>query len=114
MAASTIEPAIGASTCAFGSHRCTENIGSFTKNPSNDKDQNRGLFDINGGNLSSWGIDIKDLLEYMKIAQKIISIGREAEIVYIIKYMLAWTRSGWYPHVMIIIIVGIREASNQI
>jgi len=33
MAASTIDPAIGASTCALGSHRCVENIGSFTRNP---------------------------------------------------------------------------------
>jgi len=33
MAANTIEPAIGASTCAFGNHRCTVNIGSFTINP---------------------------------------------------------------------------------
>jgi len=33
MAANTIEPAIGASTWALGSHRCVENIGSFTKNP---------------------------------------------------------------------------------
>ena len=30
-AASTIDPATGASTCAFGSHICSENKGSFTK-----------------------------------------------------------------------------------
>lgn len=33
IAAKIIDPAIGASTCAFGSQRCTRNIGSFTKNP---------------------------------------------------------------------------------
>jgi hypothetical protein len=33
MAANTIDPAIGASTWAFGSHRWTVNIGNFTKNP---------------------------------------------------------------------------------
>jgi len=33
IAASTIDPAIGASTCAFGSHKCIVNMGSFTKNP---------------------------------------------------------------------------------
>lgn len=33
MAASTIDPAIGASTWAFGNHKCVVNIGSFTKNP---------------------------------------------------------------------------------
>jgi len=32
IAARTIEPATGASTWAFGSHRCTENSGSFTRN----------------------------------------------------------------------------------
>jgi len=33
IAANTIEPAIGASTWAFGSHRWVKNIGNFTKNP---------------------------------------------------------------------------------
>lgn len=46
--------------------------------------------------------------------QKIKNIGSEAVIVYIIKYILACKRSGWYPQFIIIIIVGIREASNQI
>lgn len=31
-AASTIDPATGASTCAFGNHRCTPYSGIFTKN----------------------------------------------------------------------------------
>lgn len=33
IAAKIIDPAIGASTCALGSHRCTKNMGSFTRNP---------------------------------------------------------------------------------
>lgn len=33
IAARTMDPAIGASTCALGSQRCVENIGSFTRNP---------------------------------------------------------------------------------
>ena len=33
IAANTIDPAIGASTWALGSHRWTVNIGNFTKNP---------------------------------------------------------------------------------
>jgi len=33
MAAKIIEPAIGASTWALGSHKWVENIGSFTINP---------------------------------------------------------------------------------
>lgn len=32
MAASTMDPAIGASTCAFGSHRCIEKRGSLAIN----------------------------------------------------------------------------------
>jgi len=42
------------------------------------------------------------------------SIGKDAVIVYIIKYMPAWIRSGWYPQIEIISSVGINEASNQI
>lgn len=33
IAARTILPAIGASTCALGSHKCIVNIGSLIKNP---------------------------------------------------------------------------------
>lgn len=43
MAASTIDPAIGASTCAFGNHRWVENRGSFTRNPITVINQNRQL-----------------------------------------------------------------------
>lgn len=45
MAASTMEPAIGASTCALGSHKWVENIGSFTKNPTNVIIQNIDLIE---------------------------------------------------------------------
>lgn len=37
IAARIIEPAIGASTCALGSHKWTENSGNFTINASNIK-----------------------------------------------------------------------------
>lgn len=33
IAAKIMDPAIGASTCALGNHRCVEYIGNFTKNP---------------------------------------------------------------------------------
>lgn len=66
------------------------------------------------GIINSWGMDISMWSEVMKIIQKIANIGREAVIVYSIRYILACTRSGWYPQVIIIIIVGIRDASNQI
>lgn len=78
IAANTIDPAIGASTWAFGSHRCTENIGSFTKKPLIINRENiRFVFD--GGirvivdRLKEW--------EELVIKINIISIGREASTV---------------------------------
>lgn len=44
----------------------------------------------------------------------IINNGNDAVIVYTIRYNLAWRRSGWYPHSIINIIVGINDASNAI
>jgi hypothetical protein len=58
IAAKTIEPAIGASTWAFGSHRWVENMGSFTKNPIKVISQNTVLNEKNWGKISSEGIDI--------------------------------------------------------
>jgi hypothetical protein len=75
--------------------------------------QNSGLAFINDGSIISVHVAKDVLLEVLKIKQKIINIGSEAVIVYIIKYILAWSRSGWYPHVIIMSIVGIRDASNQ-
>lgn len=43
---------MGASTCAFGSHRCTENIGSFTINPA------IVMIHAIGSRLNSYGNDI--------------------------------------------------------
>jgi len=94
MAAKTIEPAIGASTWALGSHKCTENIGSFTKNPAIVINQNNGLSRKNLGYISSEDIVSKLWPEYKIIPQNIMNIGREAVIVYIIKYILACKRSG--------------------
>jgi len=112
IAAKTIEPAIGASTWAFGSHKWTENIGSLTKNPRRVITQKSWLVDIKVAIVSSLHKIIDDELDVIKIEQKIISIGREAVIVYIIKYILACNRSGWYPQDMIINIVGTRDASK--
>jgi hypothetical protein len=113
IAANTIEPAIGASTWALGSHKWTENIGSFTRNPRMASVQNRGLALINEGSIISVHVAKDALLDVLKIKQKIMNIGSEAVIVYIIKYILACSRSGWYPHVIIISMVGMRDASNQ-
>lgn len=59
IAAKTIEPAIGASTCALGSHKCTVNIGSFTKNPAITIIQKKEFIDIELGNKSSVPSDIR-------------------------------------------------------
>jgi len=58
IAARTIDPAIGASTCAFGNHRCVENMGNLTKNPIMVINQKIELMEQNLGKLSSEGIDI--------------------------------------------------------
>jgi len=58
IAASTIDPAIGASTWALGNHKCVENIGSFTKNPSIVKSQNIDLIEKKFGKKSSDTINI--------------------------------------------------------
>lgn len=59
MAASTIDPAIGASTCALGNQRWVENIGSLTKNPTSVITQNIDLKEKKDGNDSSENIDIR-------------------------------------------------------
>lgn len=51
--------------------------------------------------------------EFEKIFIKDRRSGREAVTVYKIKYILAWSRSGWYPHPRIRSRVGIREASKK-
>jgi len=48
------------------------------------------------------------------IDDKISNIGKEAQIVYIIIYIPACIRSGWYPQNKIIKRVGTRVASKQI
>ena len=93
--ASTMDPAIGASTWALGNHRWVENIGSLTKNPNIVISQNIELIEKNDGKFSSEGIDISRWLEYKNMEQNITNIGKDAVIVYSIKYILACSRSGW-------------------
>lgn len=57
--------------------------------------QKKELIDMCNGKTNSDLIDIKLWLEQALILQKIMNIGREAEIVYNMKYMLACIRSGW-------------------
>jgi len=40
--------------------------------------------------------------------------GREAVIVYKIRYIPAWSRSGWLPNLVTMIKVGIKTISNII
>jgi hypothetical protein len=109
-----MDPAIGASTWALGNHRCTENIGSLTKNPPI-KIIEHVVLDFNSiGRKNSDGRLISMCPDVIFIIQKSRNIGKDAVTVYIIKYILACIRSGWYPHSIIMNIVGIREASNQI
>lgn len=44
IAARIIDPAIGASTCAFGSHRWRPNIGTLTRNAIRQSKDNIGVF----------------------------------------------------------------------
>jgi hypothetical protein len=94
MAAKTIDPAIGASTWALGNHKWTENIGSLTRNPAKAISQKIELFINKFGKKSSVCIDIILWAEYKYTLQKVKNIGKEAVIVYNIKYILACIRSG--------------------
>lgn len=71
------------------------NIGNLTRNPIKDISQNKDLREKNDGKYSSDIIDINKWLENIYIEQNMINIGRDAVMVYNIKYILAWSRSGW-------------------
>ena len=60
-----------------------------------------------GKMISKWN-------EVFHINERDKSKGREAVTVYIIKYIPACRRSGWYPHPKISKRVGIKEASKKI
>lgn len=89
-----MDPATGASTWAFGSHRCSRYIGIFAKN------------DIivivhHRKNIICWVGAVKNGLNknseqvLLKIVVILISRGREAATVYSIRYIPACSRSGW-------------------
>jgi len=62
MAAKIIEPAIGASTWALGSHKCVENIGNFTINPVTSINQKIEEFTLVGNSIVAPFINIDDEL----------------------------------------------------
>jgi len=63
IAARIIDPATGASTCAFGSHKCTENRGSFTINAVIIINHVNEFIEFNGTDSCS-GIDIFKCFEF--------------------------------------------------
>lgn len=80
IAAKIIDPAIGASTWAFGSHRWTENKGNFTKKAV--ISINHVIIDIRLlGKSIIHGIDIIRLFLLENLVIIIISKGREAVTV---------------------------------
>lgn len=95
IAAKIIDPAIGASTCALGSHRCTKNMGSFTKNPIIIISLIYSKYILLVGVTHKYGRLIIECPEEDISMHNKINMGKEAVTVYIIKYILAWTRSGW-------------------
>lgn len=109
-AARIIDPATGASTCALGSHRCTMNKGSFTIKARFIINQNGPEVELNL-NKEKNILSILSQIAWIAIPPK---RGNLAVMVYNIKYILAWRRSGWYPHFIIIKSVGIKDASNII
>jgi len=62
MAARIIDPAIGASTWAFGSHKCVENMGNFTINPVININQKIDEFMLFGNSIIDPFINIDDEL----------------------------------------------------
>lgn len=82
MAARIIEPATGASTCAFGSHKWKPYTGIFIKKAIIDRahhivNDSTDLFAAH--NSSTFGIDREELDTYMAI--RLISNGREPNSV---------------------------------
>lgn len=80
IAAKIIDPAIGASTWAFGSHKWTEKIGNLTIKAVISINH-RARDEKSSGRIIFSGIDINSLLFSAKIFIIIISKGREAVTV---------------------------------
>lgn len=80
--ASSMEPAVGASTCAFGNHRCREYIGIFTKKATMHMVHHRFRLMFVGG---AWAIkNMLSCIDSLSIRRILSRRGRLAETVYII------------------------------
>lgn len=80
IAAKIIDPATGASTCAFGSHKCTENSGNFTINAVIIINHVNEFIDLSGI-VNCSGIDIFKCFEFKYTFIIIINSGNDAVIV---------------------------------
>lgn len=89
IAAKIIDPAIGASTCALGSHKCTKNMGSFTRNPIIIISLIYAKYVLLVDITHKYGRLIIECPEEEISMQNRINMGKEAVTVYIIKYILA-------------------------
>lgn len=76
IAARIIDPSSGASTWAFGNHKCVINIGIFTRKAINKSTGKLNLYIITIGYKNDWNSLFKIIL---------INKGNEAVIVYIIR-----------------------------
>lgn len=96
MPARIIDPATGASTCALGSHRCVVYRGVLTRNAITVSNHQIVLVLGLNGNIQ-FGRIIDRCPEALKIKVKDKRRGKEAVTVYIMRYIPACIRSGWYP-----------------
>lgn len=88
-----ILPATGASTCALGSQRWVKNIGILTKNATRQKIHIVEF--IEEETDAALNTRTRELLPEEELMSRIDkSKGKEAVVVYIIRYMLACRRSG--------------------
>lgn len=110
IAANTIEPAIGASTWAFGSHRCSPYTGIFAKKAP--RQATHSISSVLG--LTGCIICIKKVGVFVMLLIKMVAISSGIDVVnvYSMKYVPAVRRSVCCPHRVMIIKVGIRVASN--
>ena len=106
-----MEPETGASTWALGSHKWTEYKGVFTRNGKMVKNHHKVMYFLG---VIQFGKVVKRCPFIFIIRRRENNSGREVKIIYIIRYVPAWRRSGWYPQPKMRIKVGIREASNII
>lgn len=114
IAARIMDPAIGASTCAFGNHRCRKNIGVLTKNALIKGIKSSLVWDVIGSTVVLINI-VNERCRFDFINSVITKrSGKDAVTVQIIIYILACRRSGWYPHIKIKINVGINAISKKI